>query len=79
MARPQEIRIFNPFRMQHGSNIAMHLKIQEVLNYAESRFSSVVIALDRHAGSQDVRHYLQRRLLDELVKLLFIILYMWEN
>ncbi len=45
----------------------MHLKMQEVINYAESRFSAVVLALDRNKGNKTVCRYLQGRLQSELV------------
>ena len=36
------IRRFNPFNLQHGSDHNIHVKIQEVVFYGESRFWHIV-------------------------------------
>lgn len=38
----QSIHRFNPFALQHGSNLRTHEKVQEIVFYAESRFWTIL-------------------------------------
>lgn len=67
MARSNKIRILNPFNMQHGSNVQIHLYIQEVVNYAESRFGAVLPVIGNAVLTVEIRRLLQARLKEELV------------
>lgn len=60
----QSILRLNPFALQHGSNLGTHVKIQEMLFYAESRFWTILTNIsnadrDRQAWTQNL---LQREL-----------------
>lgn len=68
MSRSHEIRIFSPFNMQHGSNVKMHTYIQEVVNYAESRWSAALPAVAKAASDKTVK-WMQGLLKDELVSI----------
>ena len=38
----QSIHRLNPFALQHGSNLGTHVKIQDIIFYAESRFWTIL-------------------------------------
>jgi hypothetical protein len=42
----QFIHHFNPFALQHGSNLQTHEKVQEILFYVESRFWMILTNLN---------------------------------
>lgn len=44
------IRRFNIFNMQHGSKQDTHIRIQETIYYAESRFRSIL----KHFGTTEI-------------------------
>lgn len=73
MASVKEIRILNPFNMQHGGNGKMHLYLQEVVNYAESRFSAAILGIER-VPDVATRGRMQKMLQEELVNIVLLIL-----
>ncbi len=69
MSRPNVIRILNPFNLQYGSNLVVQQRIQEIVNYAESRFTAGIIAIETIGYDPAMRHSMYRTLQDELVNL----------
>ena len=69
MSRPNEIRILNPFNLQYGSNFPVRQRIQDIVNYAESRFAAAIIAIETIGYSPAMRHLMYQTLQDELVML----------
>jgi hypothetical protein len=59
------IKTFNPFNLQHGSVHGRHLKIQEVIDYSESRFRTVISYIS--AAPLDRQSWAQKLLRRELV------------
>ena len=59
------IRRFNPFNLQHGSDVDLHTLIQEIVYYAESCFWCIVHDISK---SDTVRQsWMQELLQRELV------------
>ncbi len=69
MSRPNEIRILNPFNLQYGSNFAVQQRIQEIVNYAESRCTAAILAIETIEYNASMRHQMYQALQDELVML----------
>ncbi len=67
MSRPNHIRIINPFTLQYGSNFAVRQRIQEIVNYAESRFAAAIIGIEVIGYDPAMRHLMYQTLQDELV------------
>lgn len=70
MATPRkpEIRLLSPLSMQHGDSVApMYLHIQEVIHYAESRFSAALPIIEVDGRDLEARRWMQAALKEELV------------
>jgi hypothetical protein len=61
----QSIHRFNPFALQHGSNLQTHEKVQEIIFYAESRFWTILTNLSN--ADQECQTWTQNLLQRELV------------
>ena len=64
------IHRFNPFSLQHGSNHSLHVRIQEVIYYAESRFWVILNNISK--ADQERQSWTQKLLQRELVYYHFI-------
>ena len=60
----QSIHHFNPFVLQHGSNLQTHQKVQEIIWYAESRFWTILMKISNadREGQAWMQNLLQREL-----------------
>ena len=61
----QSIHRLNPFALQHGSNLGTHVKIQEVVFYAESRFWTILTNISN--ADRERQAWMQNLLQRELV------------
>jgi hypothetical protein len=61
----QSIHRFNPFALQHGSNLQTHEKVQEIIYYAESRFWTILTNLSN--ADRERQTWTQNLLQRELV------------
>ena len=59
------IHIFNAFDLQSSSYNANHAKIQDTIDYSESRFRVILIAFSQ--ADEQQRPHIQSGLLQELV------------
>jgi hypothetical protein len=68
---PTSIKAFRPFNLQHGEGHNLHVRLQEVIYYGESRFRAaaarIIKADDRHQG------WMQACLQQEVVCVIFVI------
>lgn len=62
------IHRFNLFNLQHGSDHDIHVKIQEIIYYSESRFSSILHHISK--ADSDRQSWTQKLLQRELVTFL---------
>jgi hypothetical protein len=65
----QSIHRLNPFALQHGSNLQIHEKIQQIIFYAESRFWTILTNISN--ADQEHQAWTQNLLQQELVCLAF--------
>jgi hypothetical protein len=65
----QSIHRLNPFALQHGSNLWIHEKIQQIIFYAESRFWTILPNISN--ANQECLTWTQNLLQWELVCLAF--------
>ena len=59
------VQLFDPFNLQHGSNRDHHIKTQEVIYYAESRFRQALASISR--ADINMQSWMQKCLHQEVV------------